>query len=365
MSSIKLNLLNIFNFRNLHEIVIKPYHRFNIISGHNGAGKTNLLESIYFLGALRSFRTTFRSELIGPFSEYATVNGVFEGSVASVCCDINIGPLGRKIRCDGKFIDSSDRHFNSFPMVLFHPNTLNIVNGGPKERRRFLDRALFQAEPNYPRFLRDYQKLLSSRNLILKTRPLDRRLISLYDDQLSKAAIKIVTLRRSLVDHIKPIFSKIFYVISKGLEGSLFYKANTDNDLEVIREVLINSLETDVKRGFTSRGPHADDLFIGIGHKKARGFASQGQQRLLALSLKIAETLTLEKTIGHTPIMLFDDISSELDQERNRILFNSLFQLGGQVFITTTHINHILGSNSYSHFELCDGGLFNQSFIPN
>ena len=363
MGSIKLNSLKIVNFRNIKKIVIKPYHRFNIISGHNGAGKTNLLESIYFLGALRSFRTTFRRELIGPDSEFSTVNGVFEGSVTDMICDVNIGPQVRKIRCNGKIVESSDRHFSRFPMVLFHPNTLNIVNGGPKDRRRFMDRALFQADPIYPRYIRDYQKLLISRNLVLKTRPLDRRLISLYDDQISKVAVELVTLRRSLINNIEPIFTKIFHTISKGLEGRLLYKANTDNDLEVVRRVLRDSLENDVKRGFSSRGPHADDLFIGIGHRKARGFASQGQQRLLALSLKIAETLTLEKTTGHMPIMLLDDISSELDDERKKILFNSLFQLGGQVFITTTHINHIIAKNGYSFFELRDGRLFNHSFV--
>jgi DNA replication and repair protein RecF len=365
MISIKLNSLNIVNFRNLKDIFINPYHRFNIISGHNGAGKTNLLESIYFLGALRSFRTTFRRELIGPYSDFSTVNGVFEGSVTNLLCDISIGPLGRKIRCAGKIIDSPDRHFGRFPMVLFHPNTLNIVNGSPKERRRFLDRALFQSDPNYPRYLRDYQKLLSSRNLVLKTRPLDLRLISLYDDQLSKVAVEIVTLRRSLINLIEPLFTKTFHTISKGLEGKLLYKANIENDLEVVRRVLRDSLETDVKRGFSSRGPHADDLFIGIGLRKAKGFASQGQQRLLALSLKIAETLTLKKTTGYMPIMLLDDISSELDHERKEILFNSLFQLGGQVFITTTHINHILTKNGYSCFELRDGCLINQIFVSN
>ncbi len=357
MESVHLGALELANFRNFKTLKLNPGPRFNIISGHNGMGKTNLLEAIYMFGVLRSFRTTVRNELIRNGEEEARTHGTFLGALAGLGCDIVITKTSRTVRADGKTVSASGGHFRSLPMVLFHPATMGLVQSGPDGRRRFLNRALFQAESDYPILHRDYVRALASRNRLLKQPSPDYRALAPFDEQLARLGAAIMQARARFLEELSPTFLEAFDKISQGLDARISYKPKVEGGKEEILKALEDALESDMRRGFTSAGPHGDDFQIDLGDLPARKFASQGQQRMLALAIKIAETKVLARATDRIPILLLDDISSELDRERNRELFSFLAGVSGQVFITTTHLDHILIEHDREDFQIQDGGL--------
>lgn len=357
MDRIQLREIHITNFRNLANATLLPHDRFNIISGNNGMGKTNFIESVYMLGALRSFRTSARTDLIshGNVSRVARVLGIFSGLAGGLRCEISLEETRRSVRVDGKAMTSANEHFHKLPMVLFHPATMSLVQGGKEIRRRFMDRALFQAERSYPAVSRDYARALSSRNKLLKNKPVDKRAVVAFDGQLVKLGKKIIGFRRSLIDGLEPFFLQAVAKISSGLDGKIAYQPKVDGGEEELLLALREKYSMDVARGYTSVGPHGDDLSIEIDGRPAKKFASQGQQRILALALKIAETNILSQRTGSIPLLLLDDVSSELDRERNKHLFRFLSEVGGQVFITTTHLSHIPLGEKRRDFEVEEG----------
>lgn len=357
MQGTYLSDLELVHFRNYRSLKVQPNPRFNTISGSNGMGKTNLLEAIYFCGALRSFRTSTRNEVLTHGTENSRIRGIFKGASVGLRVEVLLTDGSRRIRVDEKPVQAGSGHFRNLPMVLFHPTTMALVQGGPDARRRFLDRALFQAEPLYPVLFRDYGKALSNRNRLLKSPSVDRRALIAFDEQLAELGAQIVVLRETFIETLRPLFVEAFGSISIGLSGEIAYLPKFSGDSKMMREALEKRLPADIARGFTSVGPHGDDMDIVIDGRSARKFASQGQQRMIALSLKIAETTVLALATQRIPILLLDDVSSELDRDRNRQLFRFLAGVGGQVFITTTHPDHILIEEHRSDFVVEDGTL--------
>ncbi len=355
MDRLFLARLELRQFRNFESVEIAPKERFNIISGPNGSGKTNLLEAIYFFGALRSFRTAYRSDIIRQGSALAKLNGQFSGAASGLECDIELGARVRKIRAGRKEVTSTSSHFSELPMVLFHPANMSLVQGGPQERRRFLDRALYQAQPGYPALRSDYGKALQSRNRLLKQPRVPRCLLAPFDEQLASLGARMVTYRSDFMAQTAPRFEEAFHRTSKGLSSKIQYEPDVAGDKGEILKALDDSFATDDRRGFTSRGPHADEVNIEVNGRPAKRFASQGQQRMAVLSLKIAETQALQEATDRVPILLMDDISSELDRVRNRELFEFLRTVGGQVFITTTHLDHVLIEADRQDFSVENG----------
>ena len=357
MDQIYLSGLTVERFRNIGRLQMAPKRRFNVISGKNGSGKTNLLEAIYFFSALRSFRTTFRREIIQRGEEATRLSGVFEGAATGLNADIELSSTVKKIKKDGKEVTDICEHFSKIPMVLFHPANMALIRGGPTERRRFMDRALFQAVKAYPSISSDYQRVLSSRNRLLKEGRSDPRMTGPFDAQLAALGAKIIEERKRFIGATAEVFKQAFSTISLGLKGDLEYKPDVEGGETEIRNALEKGLTRDLQRGFTARGPQADDLEVTIKGLSARRFASQGQKRVAVLAMKIAETVALQNVTQRIPIMLLDDISSELDRERNRELFGYLSSVGGQVFITTTHLDHVLIESDRSDFEIENGVL--------
>lgn len=361
MSALFLNRLSICDLRNLSTIDMVPHPRFNVIAGRNGMGKTNLLEAIYLLGALRSFRTLARAELLRHGHQAAKVMGIFGGPAAGLRCEVQLSDKSRKIKIDDKSLSSLSEHFHRLPMVLFHPATMSLVSSGPEARRRFLDRALFQADTSYPVLFSDYSKALSSRNRLLRATPVDRRALLPYDEQLARLGVRLSQGRRALLSRLAPAFGEIFGELTSGLIASCTLSLDEWTEVESVLSILRDRYAVDAARGYTTAGPHAQDMEILLSGQSARRFASQGQQRLLALALKIAEVRTLTEATGRVPILLLDDVSSELDRERNQQLFAFLRRLGGQVFITTTHVEHILLSGDRADYEMSSGRLTERS----
>ncbi|MDD5307166.1 MAG: DNA replication/repair protein RecF [Deltaproteobacteria bacterium] len=355
MDAVRLARIVIQDFRNLERAEVSPGPRFNVFAGQNGSGKTNFVEAVYMLGALRSFRTSTRSELVSHGKEMTRVEGLFGGAGKGLVCEVAVRSDGRRVRVDGKPVARVGGHYRTLPMVLFHPANLTLVQGGPETRRRFVDRALFQADAAYPELHREYGKALASRNRLLKERRQDRRALEAFEDQIAKLGARITACRAWFIGMLGERFAHAFREVSGGLEAGVTYRPSVEGGEQELALALRQGRARDEAAGFTASGPHADDFEIAIAGRSARRFASQGQQRALVLSMKIAETRALFEAVGRIPLLLLDDVTSELDRTRNRHLFRFLADEAGQVFITTTHADHILIEIDRTDFVV-DGG---------
>lgn len=355
MDRVQLDELTLVNIRNIKKATIHPTARFNVISGSNGMGKTNLVEAVYLLGALRSFRTSKRSELIYHDDSQAKISGVFGSIHAGLKCEITLTDKTRMVTIDKKRMSASGAHFQMLPMVLFHPQVMELVQGGPEARRRFIDRALFQANSFYPSLFKTYSKVIASRNKVLREGNVDRHMLIPYDLQLADTGARIVKMRTSFIESMKPFFVEAAEKISDGNSADLVYAPKIEGDKEHFMKALDNRFAQDCARKYTTGGPHSDDVMFLLEGREAKKFASQGQQRTLVLAAKIAETKALTLSTHKIPLLLFDDVSSELDSLRNKHLFDFLQHMGGQVFITTTHRDFIHIDGERVDFTVKDG----------
>ncbi len=355
MNRVQLDELKIINMRNIRKAEMNPCARFNVISGQNGMGKTNLIEGIYMLGAMRSFRTSVRRDLIFHQEEISRITGVFGDISYGLKCEIIIGKKERSIKVDGKDAGSTGNHFQTLPMVLFHPQVMELVQGGPDSRRRFIDRALFQANSFYPSIYKTYKKIIASRNRILRNQNVTRESLMPFNLQLADTGSRIVKMRNDFIDTMRPFFKDAVDKISSGGRGDIKYRPKIEGDKDIYLQNLNDKFQIDSERKYTTCGPHSDELQFLLDDKSARKFASQGQQRTLVLAAKIAETKALTQSTKKIPLLLFDDVSSELDKLRNRHLFEFLQGMGGQVFITTTHPDYIEIDGERADYTVKDG----------
>ena len=343
----RLQQLSLRNYRNLRDVDFSPGPRFNVLHGDNGQGKSNLLEAIDYVGRLRSFRGARNEELIyrdGPGAPQADLTAVFTQQPLPRTHRIRLRRVGgRLVSIDGKRPRSRAAYHVLQQLVLFHPGDMQLSAGGPEQRRAFLDHMLTQFDATYGAALTAYERALRSRNRLLKAERADRRAILAYDHLLATEGAVVGRARARLIADLAPRVVTLFEEITGTTLGlQLSYQPRVDPEVSAIERALAHSLPKDLARGFTADGPHGDDLHIELAQAPARRYASQGQHRALVLALKIAELQDLAERVGSVPILLLDDVSSELDRSRNRLLFELLGRLGGQVFLTTTHPEFIL-----------------------
>jgi DNA replication and repair protein RecF len=354
--------LEVAQFRNLLPAVIEPHPRFNVLAGDNGQGKTNVLEAIYLLGTLRSFRAAKTEEMVQFGPEGAAPRATARARVSKLgverLLEVALSPGHKQARVDGKGARAGD-YFGGFNVVLFAPEDLRLPRGAPSGRRRFLDRAIWNAHPAYLAEAQTYDRVLKSRNALLRDNgPAD--LLDVYDEQLARAAVPLVQRRRSLVEELRPLTEHAFARVTQtGLRLEMDYE--TELDISNIHDSMLNRLHNDMRkdraRGATSSGPHADDLDLVLDGKSAKLYASQGQLRAIVLALKIAEIEYLRAKLGDAPVLLLDDVSSELDPTRNAQLFDFLRSVPCQAFITTTHPQHVLLSEDRLDFRVVAGRI--------
>lgn len=331
-------------FRNLEDLDLSPGPGFNVLHGENGAGKSNVLEAIYYLGSLRSFRGARTDDLV----RIGTGEAILKAKVSSegVQRVLSVGlsrERPRRAAIDGKRPRSMAAWRGAAPMVLFFPGQLELAAGGAQGRREFLDRMLEQMDSVYGSSLTSYERALRSRNRLLKEEAPDRRSIAAFDELLAEHGAVVAKARARLLDELAPRVQRAFEEIS-GSETSvsMTYRSRVAPERGAIREALARALPKDRARGFTADGPHADDVAITIARVPARHHASQGQNRAIVLALKVAELDVTAERLGKTPVLLLDDVSSELDRSRSRRFFELLAGLGGQVFLTTTLPEYVL-----------------------
>ncbi len=334
-------------FRNLVDVTVEPSPKATVAVGENGQGKTNLLEALYFLTTLKPLRAHKLLELIQFGQPSAKVTGRFVVSGAEREFSVEIQPGGRTACVDGKKAASLEAYFGGVSVVAFTPDDLAVVKGGPDGRRAFLDRSVFNRFPAYLSESREYQRALKSRNRLLKENA-SHALLLAWDATLCRAGARLWTRRRALMRELSTRATQAFARIGRTeapahfayepshLDGVDFETADEASLADAMARKLEARLQRDLERGFTSVGPHADDLDLALGEHAARQYASQGQGRALVIAWKVAEIENLAATNGFLPLLLLDDVSSELDPERNAFLMGYLAESGAQVFLTTT-----------------------------
>jgi DNA replication and repair protein RecF len=360
-----LRAVELRDFRNLASAQVEPHPRFTVFSGDNGQGKTNLLEGIFLAATLKSFRAGSIEELIRFGAGEARVRARLERSGLERIYEVELGgtPARKAALVDGKRVRAAAEHFGGFNVVLFAVEDLQLPRGAPGPRRRFLDRAVWNAEPQIAPEARAYQRALKQKNALLRDLPAPREidaLLDAYDAQLALEGARIVARRRRYLRELEPRFHAAFARIAlEGHHAELGYESALAGPEEGLAAELgarlAQARPRDRARGYSSVGPHADDLAIGLDGRPAASHASQGQLRALVLALKIAEIELLEARLGEHPVLLLDDVSSELDAARNAALFAFLREVQCQVLITTTHRSHVPIDGPRSDFLLVAG----------
>ncbi|HKP56700.1 MAG TPA: DNA replication/repair protein RecF [Polyangiales bacterium] len=349
-----LELLRVRDFRNLRELALAPGARFNVVSGDNGQGKSNLLEAVDYLGSLQSFRGARAVELIREGAAGAELWAKVTGDVLPHEHRVRLAREGRReVQLDGKRPRSGATYLQTLPVVLFHPGDLNLTLGSADARRAFLDRLLVRLDAVYASALATYTRALASRNRLLKQETPSRKALAAYDELLASAGAVIGQARTALSEQLAPRVVEAFAEISAGGPAvTLVYEPRVEPTVVALRAALGAAFEKDLARGFTADGPHADELAVRLQETRARRYASQGQHRAIVLALKIAELIELEQRTGNTPLLLLDDVSSELDREKSRRFFALLNRLGGQVFLTTTRPEFIAVEGERRDFQV-------------
>jgi DNA replication and repair protein RecF len=364
---VRLLTLAIRDFRNLAAVDLAPSPRATILLGENAQGKTNLLEAVYLLATLKPLRAARLQELVRFGEERAQVAGDFDGPGGVRRAAVQVQAGGRTAFLDGKPQERLDAYFEGLAAVCFAPDDLLLVKGGPEGRRRFLDRAAFNRWPAVLGEVRDFVRALRARNAALRTAPAEVEVS--FRAPLVRAGARLVVRRRALVAELAPRLPAAVREISGpgAPEALLSYRAaagvGIDGDEDDVAASLAAALDErlprDREKGYTSAGPHMDDLALALDGRGARLYGSQGQQRALVLGLKIAEIENLRAALGRPPLLLLDDVSSELDPAKNRYLLAYLAALPAQVFLTSTDrrlLEPAAGPES-AFFRVENGGL--------
>ncbi len=384
----KINSIILENFRNYKSLELDFDDSRNIIVGENAQGKTNLVEAIYLTAFARSFRTSNSSDLI-----------MFGESSARVCTDItsedidkNINIVirsdGKKmIKKDGKAISKTTELLNNVVVIIFSPDDLRIIKDSPDRRRAFINREMSQMRPRYYELLKRYNDALRQKNALLKgyfnikkktftradnislndalsggmgsldgmapgeggrskydnSRSYNEEMLDVFDHQLADAGYELIRYRREFVEMLSDEAGEIMKKISGGREDlRIEYKTTCDfvtapEGREILYKQFYHHRDKDIYNGSQTLGPHRDDIAFFINGKDARKYGSQGQQRTIALSLKLAEIRIARQILDESPVLLLDDVLSELDLDRQRFLVNEIDDV--QLFITSAELN--------------------------
>lgn len=370
---LKLNEIELFNYRNISHIKLTPCDNINVIYGDNAQGKTNLVEAIWLFTGNQSFRGSKTGELIQFGEEAARLHISFSDREREQKAELAIGDR-RKIVLNHVDLKTLSDLNGNFYAVVFSPAHLSFIKDGPKNRRRFIDIAISQLKPQYKNYLGMYEKLVEQRNALLKNanRYTDlEQNIDVWDLQLAKAGTVISIYRNDYIKKLHTIAEKVYEGLSAQREKfSIQYVSTIYDSIEEVTvydethvqayyDKLKKSYQNDLKQGFTTLGIHRDDLEVLIDGHSVRTYGSQGQQRSSVITLKLSEANLLKRVTGENPIMLLDDVMSELDVSRQDYILNHL--KGMQVFITCCDVSNTLQLEMGSIFHIAQGALSKQT----
>lgn len=337
-----INEIKIENFRNIDFIGMFPDKGINVIYGENGQGKTNILESIWLFTGCKSFRTSKDTELINFNSDSAKISLEFETELRKNTASVFIEKK-RQASLNGVLLTSPRELIGKYYSVVFSPVHLSLIKDGPVNRRKFIDTAISQIDETYAKKLTFYNHLINQKNALLKNTAEDSSLIStfdVWDEKIAEAGALVIKSRINYIKMLEESAKNVYSGISGEKEElKITYASNIRYDNENIQDIknkfyknLLKNRSNDLYLKNTSCGPHRDDIEIFIKNISARKFGSQGQQRSASLALKFAEAEIIKKVKGENPVILLDDVMSELDLTRQNYILNKIENT--QVFIT-------------------------------
>ena len=345
--------LKLVHYRNYDQLDLTFTDGINLIIGENAQGKTNMMEAIYLLAFTRSYRTSKDKEIIQWDQNYAKIEGTIIKRNQQFPLEIQLSAKGKKAKLNHLEQRRLSDYIGALNIVMFAPEDLNLVKGSPQVRRRFIDMEIGQIQPIYIYHLGQYQKILKQRNHLLKS--LQRKqtdnlvMLDVLTEQLIEHACLVIDRRFLFLELLRRWAIPIHKRISQGREQlEINYQATidvleTDNKEKISNiywEKFKKNRDKEIERGTTLYGPHRDDLIFYVNERNVQNFGSQGQQRTTALSLKLAEIELIKQEVGEYPVLLLDDVLSELDQYRQSHLLDTI-QGKVQTFVSTTSVSDI------------------------
>lgn len=341
-----LKNLKILNFKNLEETELEFSQKLNCFTGNNGAGKTNILDAVYYLSFTKSYFNTTDSQNVQYNSDFFVIQGDFNKNDKNEKVYCAYSSVKKKIfKRNDKPYKKFSEHIGLFPVVIISPDDNILISGPAEERRKYIDSVISQYDKEYLYELIKYQKILSQRNRLLKNYNtsgyFDKDTIDVYDDQLSASGINLHIKRKEFVSELISIFTRYYENISKKKETvNLIYNSHLNNN--DIKDLLKESINKDKILGYTTKGIHRDDLIFEINDHSLRKSGSQGQQKSFLIALKFAQYEFIKEISKINPLLLLDDIFDKFDSERVeeiiKLTSNNNF---GQIFITDTNPNRV------------------------
>lgn len=356
--------LQMLNYRNYDTLDINLVPNVNVFMGDNAQGKTNILEGIYYCAFARSNRTSKDRELINWKAENAFVSVTVDKERLDKRIDISILKDGKKaIRINKVKIKKIGELFGNFNVVMFSPEDLKIIKDSPGVRRKFIDMELCQLNAKYYYNLVQYNKVLSERNTILKSKAYDKDILDVYDMQLAEFGYYIIMERINYIGKLNEYSNKIHSDITSGKEKIEFKYISSVKNLDEVKEslyfLLVKNRHKDKERGITSIGPHRDDFMVLINDIDTKSYGSQGQQRTAVLTIKFSSLKIIKELTGEYPVLLLDDVLSELDFSRKKYILSTIGDI--QTIITCTGIEDLYEylDDKSKVFKVKDGNILN------
>ncbi|MBI5042600.1 MAG: DNA replication/repair protein RecF [Nitrospirae bacterium] len=387
-----LKELSLRNFRNYTDLSIQFNKGLNIFIGENAQGKTSLLEAAHFIHSLQSFRTQDEKSLINISSNDALLSAEVEREGNVINLSVLLDDKGKRVKLNGKKVAKASELLSRLAVITFSPDDLFLIKDLPSERRRYFDKAILPHSPSYLKTCIRYDNILEQRNRLLKgirdkKRDEEKGLLRPWDEQLVEEGTRILFKRRSLVEQIRPFLEKIFQAISRDnkrpiliyetqllpaealSEGNVVLRCSeaaeqrkTEADIAdkvkgLFYQLLEEKRKEEFRYGYTLVGPHRDDFQFSIDDQRAKTTASQGQHRMIILALKLSEAVLYKEAFGEYPVLLLDDVFSELDEIRAEALIEQIHDMNiEQVFITAAKKESIPFSNKGCSFYLIKEG---------
>lgn len=330
-----LKKLVLINFKNIAQAEITLSERLNCFVGDNGAGKTNVLDAVYYLSMSKSALTMTDGQSVRHGEDFFVVEGTYAGDSGSsdtVNCSF-LRRSGKVLKLNGKEYDRMADHVGRFPVVMVSPQDSVLITDAAEERRRYLNAFLSQLDRDYLASLMRYNAVLAERNRFLKSSS-DEQMLQIYDMQLADHAARIYERRRDIIERMRPLVAEFYRQLSGDREQvEIEYRSELAS--ASMGELLLASRERDIVNGFTTSGVHRDDMSLRIGGYPLRKYGSQGQQKSFLMSLKLAQYRILAEVCGERPLLLLDDLFDKLDTSRVENLLSLVAGDGfGQIFIT-------------------------------
>lgn len=363
--------IKLSGFRNLKDQSVDLYDGLNLLIGENGQGKTNFLEAIYLLATLRSFRSSSVKDVIRFGEDQAEVSGQVEAADVPIDLRVQLRGTSRRLWVGQRSVRAAKDFLGQLKVVAFTPDDLAMIKGGPALRRKFMDRAAFLFDSLHLTRVRDFNQALKSRNRLLKEGPrngVQEEVIDSFSQTMAESGAEVSRARMEVISRIGVNARAIVGGMTPDAgEAKISFEPGWELGEGISPESLLRQLrgglKQDLRRGQTCLGPQQDDFDAELGGSSARKFASQGQQRIMAIALLLAVVKEVVSSGGERPVILLDDVSSELDAGRRKTLFDRVGELGGQVLITTTDEGLVaeLAGEATRRFRVASGSIREQT----